>query len=445
MKFKFNRKYNTIAIYVLAVIAFALILGTICINIDIVLHWTGLLLEKILCVFFGLFFTFCFLPLVRFFEKRVFAHLFERKKKHPILVSLLSTLLVDILFVGIVAITVVGIVPAFVTGYNAFRDSVTPTIEAFTIRVQESGITPLIMIYNAFYAFFRDLLSPDKGSLVTTITRYATTLFSRVYDLGVGLVLATYFLVCRRYLLTLTNKLFTAFLPNKFRISTFAVVKRIYNFFVEFFSFKLVSGIVLGALTYLLCLPFKIPYAVVFAVIVFVSVFVPVFGPIVATLGSSLIVAVFSPSPARLWQALIILIILASINLFSALFIEPVFLRKKLRPGPGTVITTLIICYALFGIGGIFFAVPIYTSVDVAFREIEARLLARKNLPLTNSYYLVLDEIPVNETKVEFSDDGEEIVKEESDVSETPVSVPAAVPATTEKTRKRRAKKRRKK
>ncbi len=395
MKLKLNRTYTTIAIYALLVIVFALFLGTICFNIDIVAYWIGQILEKVLCVFFGLFFTFCFLPLVRFFEKRVFTHLFERKKEHPVLVSLLSTLLVDILFVGIIAITVVGIVPAFVAGYNAFRDSVTPQIQALTIRVQNSGYEMLIKVYEVIYNLISELLSPDQGSLVITITRYGTTLFSRVYDVGVGLVLATYFLVSRRYLLTLTNKLFTAFLPNRFRISTFAIVKRIYNFFVEFFSFKLVSGIMLGLVTYLLCLPFKIPYGVVFAVIVFVSVFVPVFGPIIATLGSSLIVAIFSSSGARLWQALTLFIILASINIFSALFIEPVFLRKKLRPGPGTVVTVIIICYAIFGFGGVFFAIPIYTSADVIFREIQARLLARKNLPLSNSYYLALDELSV--------------------------------------------------
>ncbi len=415
MKLKLNRAYTTISLYVLLVIAFALILGTICFNIDVVLGWAGMVIENVLCVFFGLFFTFCFLPLVRFFEKRVFSHIFERKKSHPIVVSLLSTLLVDILFVGIVAITVVGIVPAFVDGYNAFRDSVTPTINAWTQRIRESDSEILIRVYNFIYAFFVDLLNPDQGSLILTITTYASILFSRIYDLGVGLVLATYFLVCRRYLLTLTNKLFTAFLPNHFRISTFAVVKRIYNFFMEFFSFKLVSGILLGLLTYLLCIPFKIPYGVVFAVIVFVSVFVPVFGPIVATLGSALIVAVFSPSPARLWQALTILIILAGINIFSALLIEPVFLRKKLRPGPGTVITTIIICYAIFGIGGIFFAIPIYTSVDVIFRELQARMLARKNLPLSNSYYLALDELPPPEkTPAEpgmMADDGSTVVE----------------------------------
>ncbi len=396
MKFKLNRTYTTISLYVLMVIAFALILGTICFNLHTVFEWLGVLFESLLCVFFGLFFTFCFLPLVRFFEKRIFRHLFEKKKKRPILTSLFATLLVDILFLGIIAITTIGIVPAFVDGYNAFRDSVTPTILTLTERVHASGSEVLITIYDVIYTFFANLLSPDQGSLISTITAYSGV-FSRVYDVGVGLLLATYFLVCRKYLSTLANKFFTAFLPERFRIAFFAIVKRIYNFFMEFFSFKLLSGLLLGLLTYLLCIPFKIPYGVVFAVIVFASVFVPVFGPIVATLGSSIIVAIFSPSSARLWQALTLFIILMGLNILSALIIEPIFLRKKLRPGPGTVVTVIIICYAIFGIGGIFFAVPIYTSVDVAFREIQARLLVRKNLPLSNSYYLALDELPVED------------------------------------------------
>ncbi len=404
MKLKLNRTYTTIAVYALLVIAFALVLGVICLNIDVIIHGIGVFLSKLASLFFGIFFTFCFLPLVRFFE-RVFSKMVNRRKEHPVLLALLATIFVDILFVSLLAVVLINIVPAFVTAYNSFRSSVAPQIDAITERVDASASAIWAKLYHVVYDFFDNLLAPDSGSLITTVTTLVSTIVSKIYDIVVGLVLATYFLVCRRYLTTVSNKLFTAILPDKFRTATFAVVKRIYNFFVEFFSYRLISGFILALLSYLLCLPFHVPYRIIIAVLVFVANFVPVFGPVAATAVSTVLVAVFSTSDNRLWQALAVLIILASINILSNLLIEPFFLRKKLRPGPGTVVTCIIVFYAIFGFGGIIFAVPLYTSFDVAYREIQARLLARKNLPLNNAFYDKLEELPVPPKKKKAGDD----------------------------------------
>ncbi len=425
MKFKLNRTYTTIAIYALCVIAFALVLASICINIEAVGSIVSSFFDKLACLFFGIFFTFCFLPLVRFFEKKVFGKLFERKKKRPTLVAVLSTILVDLLFLGILVITVVGIVPAFIDGYHAFTVNITPEIKNITDKIHASDSTVFVRIYDAFYSFIANLLSPESGSLVNSLAQYGGAFLSSTYDVLVGLILATYFLVSRKYLLTIANKFFTAFLPTKFRITAFAVVKRIYNYFVEFFSFKLISGIILGVLTYLLCLVIGIPYGVVIAVLIFVGVFVPVFGPIVATIASTALIALFASPGARIWQSLTVLLILTALYLLTDLLVEPIFLRKKLRPGPGTVVTIILVCYALFGFGGILFAIPIYTSADVTYREIQARLLARKNLPLSNSYYLNLDELPVTEKTSTENNDSNATAEEVSPVkTDTPPQQP---------------------
>ena len=70
-----------------------------------------------------------------------------------------------------------------------------------------------------------------------------------------------------------------------------------------------------------------------------------------------------------------------------------------MRPGPGIVVTSVIVCYALFGFGGVNFSVTLYYYLDVAYREIQTRLLVRKGLPTSNSYYLALEELPVTNKK----------------------------------------------
>lgn len=390
MKLKLDRHYTTIAVYALLVIAFALLLGVIFLNLSAITGAFKWVWDKSASVLYGVFFTFCFLPLVKFFEK-LFGKLLNRKKAHPMLVSLCAAILVDLLFVGILAIAIIGIIPAFLDAFETFRQEVIPSINAMTERVEAGGSGLFATLYHQIYNLIAAVFTAENASLIGSAAAFATNFFSHAYAIGVGLVLATYFLVCRRYLTAVSRKLSVAILPEKFRSALYAVAKRIYYFFVEFFSYRLVSGFVLALLTYLLFLPFRIEYGIIVAVVVFVANFVPVFGPILSTVACTLLIAMLSP----LWKAVTAFAILFALQFITFLFIEPFCQRKKLRPGPGTVVTSIIICYALFGFGGVLFAVPLYSSVDVAYREIQTRLLVRKGLPMTNSYYLSLTELPV--------------------------------------------------
>ncbi len=400
MKLKLNRDYVTIAAYALMVIAFVLLFISLVINMEACFSFVGNFFSKISCLFFGVFFTFCFLPLVRAVEV-VLSKLINRKKEHPLALALIATIVIDLMFLAVVALGVINIIPAVIDGYEAFRRDVLPQVAEITQRVNETDSTLLIYIYNTVYNLIAGLFRSEGDSLVTTITAWGTIVVSRAYDIVVGLVLSSYFLVCRRYLYRVANKLFTAYLPSRFRGATFAVAKRIYSFFVEFFCYHLMAGIVMAVLVFVLFIPFGIPYGIIIAVMVFIGNFIPVFGPIVVTMGSTLLIAIFSPSDARLWQTLAVLIILSSIHILIALLVKPFCLRKKLRPGPGTTVTCIIIFYALLGFGGVIFAVPLYTSIDVAYREILARRLAKKKMPQANAYYATLKELPSPKKELE--------------------------------------------
>ena len=419
MKWKLDKKYTTIAVYALLVIAFALVLCTLFLNLRAIGRLFATIWEKSLSVLYGVFFTFCLLPAVKFFEK-LFAKLFNRRKEHPTLVSIFAAFTVDLLFVGILVVAVVGIIPSLLDATDAFRDAVAPQILDFGDRLEESG-SPFASIYRRVYDMVAALFAPDTGSFISSIAAFAKSFFSRAYAIGVGLVLATYFLVCRRYLTAISRKLSAALLPERFRMATFAVVKRIYYFFVEFFSYRLISGFAMSLIVFLLFLPFRIDYGIIVATVLFVGNFIPVFGPVVATLGCTILIAIFSP----LWKAIVAFAILAAIEILVSLLIEPFCLRKKLRPGPGIVVTSVIVCYALFGFGGVIFAVPLYSSLDVAYREIQTRLLVRKGLPTSNSYYLALEELPVADKKKRSGTEDEATAPAEDAPSDGAANVPS--------------------
>ena len=406
MKIKLNKTYTTIAAYALMVIAFGLLLGLVCFYIQPIANIIGRLLEKLSSVFFAVFFTICFAPVARFFERILLLLFKKRGKEHPLAISVFSAIIVIVLFLTIVTLVFANFFPAVVKGYESFQTSISPIVESIESRVYGSGSVFVVKLYESARNFFINLLSPDTGSLLTTFTSTITSIFSKTYDILLGLVLAVYFLVSRRYLTAVGNKLASAFLPEKFKSTTIAIFKRIYGFFMEFFSFRLTAGFFLAVTTYIVLRIFAVPYDIIIALVVFLAGFIPVFGPIAATLGCTLLIAIFTTTKGHLWQALLVLILLSGLQLVTTMFIEPFVLRKKLRPGPGGVIVCTIVSYAIFGFWGIPFAIPLYASVDVVYRELVARILTRKNLPINNDYYLTLKELPEGGEEISEENDG---------------------------------------
>ena len=388
-KFKLDKTYFTIAVYALIVIAFCLVFAVGIFHLRDIGNFIGWCIKTASCLFYGIFFTFCFLPPVRVFE-RGFAKVISRKKDHPVIVTAVSALSVEILFVALIALIAAGVVPAVSNAYTLFSEMVTdlqntPEWIASTLE----RIPFLRPIYDKAYNFiFVDL----QKTIVDTLTGYATTIASEIFNVLIGLVFSAYFLIYRRRLTSLVNKMMASVLPANFHMAFAAVVRRIYTYFVEFFSSRLICGIYLAILSFLLFLPFKVPFAAIISLLVFIANFIPVLGPILVTLASFLLMLLLSPR-----HAAAVFIILAAIHILDNLLVEPLVLRKKLRPNIGVVVVILFVFGALFGFLGVVFAVPLYTSLLVAFREIQARLLVRKSLPLNNDYYMTLSDLPGDE------------------------------------------------
>lgn len=149
---------------------------------------------------------------------------------------------------------------------------------------------------------------------------------------------------------------------------------------------KTVVSLVTGALVYGVMTMFGLELAVAMGVLTFVLNFIPNVGSIVATLATALVAYVQSGDQIT---GVAVLAIVTGIQFVVGQVLDPLFLGKTLRLSSFGIIASLAFWAAVWGVPGMFLAVPIMVSIMIVCSHIPglrpvAVLLSREGLPDTD-------------------------------------------------------------
>jgi transport protein len=105
-----------------------------------------------------------------------------------------------------------------------------------------------------------------------------------------------------------------------------------------------------------------VPYAPLWGILAFVLNFIPTIGSIIAAVPALLVALLLNDAASCAWTAALYL----AVNIVIGNFIEPKFLGKGLGISTLVVLLSLLFWGFLFGIGGMFLAVPLTMSLKIA-------------------------------------------------------------------------------
>ncbi|WP_236847188.1 AI-2E family transporter [Campylobacter lanienae] len=130
----------------------------------------------------------------------------------------------------------------------------------------------------------------------------------------------------------------------------------------RYLAIKTISSIATGVIVWGFLILFDVPHALLWAVLAFILNYIPTIGSIIAAIPAILVSLAVNNISATLWLTLIYLIV----NISIGNFIEPRFLGKGLGISTLVVILSLLFWGFIFGIGGMFLAVPLTMSIKIA-------------------------------------------------------------------------------
>lgn len=158
-----------------------------------------------------------------------------------------------------------------------------------------------------------------------------------------------------------------------------SIVRRVNHYLLVKTGVSLATGVAV----YVLMEAFGLEFAAPMAILTFVLNYIPSVGSIIATILLSLVALIQVPEPAT---ALLIFVLAGMIQFMLGSVIDPMLMGRALRVSSFGIIVSLSFWGAVWGIPGMFLAVPIMVAIMIVCSHIPsarpvAVLLSREGLP----------------------------------------------------------------
>lgn len=146
------------------------------------------------------------------------------------------------------------------------------------------------------------------------------------------------------------------------------IVARINHDILEYLKIKSMASFFTGFLSYIVLVIADVPLASFWGILIFVLNFIPTIGSIIAVMFPFILSVILFDN---LSSAFILGAILTSIQMAIGNLIEPRFLGKTLNLSPIAIFLFLVIWGKIWGILGMFLAVPIMVVVNIILAQFE--------------------------------------------------------------------------
>lgn len=328
-------------------------------------------------------------PILGFFEKYVKKITKnEEYNKRDRLISLAITYSVLLLFTYFL---IISILPNLIESINIFiydfpsniislqqqleklynSDTVSSIIQIFSnLQIPEKyHINDLPSLLQLLYNKIYDI--PDIISTLLTNTISFTVLVGQFL---LATVVSFYMLSDKEHFAQLGKKICDTIFSK--RVSHFIVstAHDCNDVFGRFFTGKVIDSLIMGLLFYIACSFLQIRYTGIYTAIFTVTNMIPYFGPFIG--GIPIVLLSFTNSPiTALWMSLIIV----ALQQFDGIVLGPRILSEFTSLRPISIIFAILIGGQLFGVLGMFLAVPIFSVIATIAINFMDNMVTKKN------------------------------------------------------------------
>ena len=402
MRFKFNSKYTTIAVYVILVFAACLGLVALVFKFGTVAAYFKKTLSVLSPVIWGICIAYIVNPFMVFCERH-FKKWFCRKKDRKHMCRALAITVTMIFFLGILAAVIGSIVPEIKdTLVNFFRSlpdylsnlqnyledkvsdiaSTHPEIKKF-IDTEFSSIQDTLLKYsNELRPMVEDMFS--KGGLVSSITDSAWAILMGMKDFLLGIFVSIYLLYSKEMFLAQITKFTHAMFSEKKTASILRVASKTNSTFTSFLTGKTLDSLIIGILAFIgLEIMGLQNYAVLLAIVIGITNMIPFFGPIIGAIPCAVLILLTSPD-----KVLVFIVFILILQQFDGNILGPKILGNSLGLSPFWIMFAIFVGGGLFGFIGMVVFVPLFAVIYSITNEIVTTRLRKKDLPLSTSDYV---------------------------------------------------------
>lgn len=428
---------STLIITCIIVIAICLIYGLINGSVG---NFISTFFEVLSPVIIGFVIAYLINPIVKFFENKLLKRINKFTVKRLIAVILALLLLIGF-FSFLIAILIPSIAATLESFWNTYivnyKDSlvaISENINSFmdrfsvfdtAMRIDPEALIEWVetklpwlgeIVVGDFSSIFPNgTFTPDDSDAIFNISDLFTTenilkLVGYVFSLGtsvfngvknvlLGLFIAVYMLLAKERCKAGIRRFLNSFLSPKNVRATIRFGKLIDRSFGGFIEGQLFDALIVGVVSYIVFLIFKIPVPHLIATIVAITNVIPIFGPFIGGIPSALLVLLTAPEKTILFVILIVVIQQIDGNIIC-----PHILGDKINISSLATIIAIVTMGGLFGIFGMLIGVPVFAVIINIINSFTMNSLRKKGLETSISDYYVGDPRKISDNKNDTED-----------------------------------------
>lgn len=386
MNIDWNKKYNTIAVYVFLVIASVILFYLGISKFSDFVDWIngGLVILQPFIVGFIIAYLINFM--LRFYEKKMH-DIKKLNKLNKKTIRTFSMILSYVTGIIIIALFIQFVVPQFIDSIVRLANNI-PTYFS-NISVEFERVVENINIDHQYVNKitstinnFAEEISKAVIGFIPVVGTYAAKIASSLWNIVLGIIISVYMLVDKEKYAALSRKITYALFSKERAKRILALASRSNDTFGKFFVGKIIDSLIIGVLTFFVLIIFNMPYAILVSVIIGITNIIPFFGPFIGAIPSFVIILCISPS-----KALIFLVIIFVIQQLDGNLIGPKILGNTIGISAFWILFAILVAGKLMGLLGMIIGVPVFAVIYTIIKENVERKLNKKGLnPDTVSY-----------------------------------------------------------
>jgi predicted PurR-regulated permease PerM len=389
VKINFNKQYTTMAVYALLVI----LCGILC--VFTFTHfgevWAKVIdfLNIFMPIFYGMAIAYLVYPTVKFFERKVFRRLYQKKRYG--LARILSIVIVFFIAIVFIVLFCWLILPHIIEGYVDLQQKSSMYIIdlqewLFDVAASSGELSGYVTKLFEYFISMMEGLYEYVINMLPDISGAASVLLNFVTNFFLGIVLSIYFLLAKEKLHAQMKKFLRAFLNTKrYRLLSQSARLADKNF-GGYIKGQIADSLIMGVVSYFCLMLIGVPFFPLISTIVGIASLIPVIGSLLGTIIGALIIFLANP-PAVIWFVLF-MIVLCQIN---ARMIRPYMIRVGVDASTMFMFAAIIIMTGLIGFWGLVIGVPVFVIFyTILHFEVDKRLQL-KGLPVDQSDYYETD------------------------------------------------------
>lgn len=448
MKINWNKKYTTIAIYSLIVLAAAVLFVVFVFKFDSIstgFSWIGAVAAPVIC---GVVIAYILNPLMMLLENKLFGKLknaneiekapeksgdesiikkIEKRavtaKRKRTLARVLSLILTYIILFAVLVGISVAVVPSVAKSVIDLTEQLPDYLnQAETFlndffkdnpQIADFLFKEFTNISDAVKKFAADLDPNLINNVGSGLWKFAMALLTGLKNVLLGLIIAIYLLFSKERLLAQCKKIFFAFMKNERCERLFSGLNKSNNIFKKYIISNLLDAMIIFVCMVIGMFAMGMPYQMLISAICAVTNLIPFFGPFIGAIPSGILILLVDPSKV-IWFALFVLIL----QQCDGNVIKPFLFGETMGLPAIWVLVSIIVGGGLFGIPGMLLGAPVFAVIYLLFAEFVSGKLKKKNLPAETEKYIA----SAGEFAEKYIDDPPDDLVEDFSITEKPIS-----------------------